>query len=58
MEKTRKSRAKSGNKGCDNLPICNTATTLGWYKSLTEQDVGLTEDKILYFVEGGISAVF
>lgn len=58
MEITHKSRAKYGNKVCDNLPNATQLQSLRWYKSLTEQDLGLMEDKMLHFSEWGISAVF
>lgn len=58
MEKPLKSRAKYGNKVCDNLPSATQLQSLRRYKSLTEQDLGLMEDKMLYFSEWGISAVF
>lgn len=56
MEKPLKSRY--GNKVCDNLPSATQLQSLRPYKSLTEQDLGLMEDKMLYFSELGISAVF
>lgn len=46
MEKPPQSRSKHSNKVCDDLIKCNRAT---WCKSLTEPDLGLMEDKILYF---------
>lgn len=51
MEKPLKSRAKYGNKVCDNLPSATQLQSLRRYKSLTEQDLGLMEDKMLYFSE-------
>lgn len=58
MAKTFKSRAKYNTKVCDNLSNATQLQLLQWYKSLTEQDLGLMEDKVLYFSGGGISAFF